>query len=125
MAKDRKADALLQALLAHRTIREAAVAANVSERTVYNHLSDPAFEARYQAARDDVIRGISNNLRGKMNEAVDVIGDIMSDKENRPGERLAAAKAVLEFGGKYIEANDIIERIAKLEGSVDVEHGNA
>jgi len=124
MSKNRKADAILQALLAHRTIREAAAAAGVSERVIYDYLSDPDFEARYKATRDDVIRGVANHLRERMNEAVDTIGDIMRDAENRPNDRLAAAKAVLDFGGKYIEVNDILERIAKLEGSVDGEHSS-
>jgi hypothetical protein len=115
MSKSRKADGVLQALLAHRTIREAAEAAGVSERVIYDYLKNPAFENRYKAARDDIIRGVSNHLREQMNEAVGVIGDIMRDAENRPSERLAAAKAVLEYGDKYIETGDILERIAKLE----------
>ena len=119
VSKSRKADNILQALLAHRTIREAAAAAGVSERVVYDYLSDPDFEARYKASRDDIIRGVSNNLRDKMNEAVDIIGDIMRDEENRPNDRLSAAKAVLEYGGKYIEANDILERIGKLEACAE------
>ena len=118
MSRSRKADTILQALLAHRTIREAAQAAQVSERVIYDYLADPAFESRYQAARDDIIRGVSNNLREQMNEAVDVIADIMRDADNRPLDRLAAAKAILEYGDKYIETSDILERISKLEGSV-------
>jgi len=115
MGKSRKADSILQALLSHRTIREAAQAARVSERVIYDYLNDPAFEARYKAARDDVIRGVSNHLREQMNAAVDVVVDIMGDNENRPIDRLAAAKAVLEFGEKYIESSDVLERINKLE----------
>ena len=121
MSKSRKADTILQALLAHRTIREAAAAAGVSERMIYDYLNNPAFEARYKAARDDIIRGVSNNLREQMSEAVDVISDIMRDADNRPLDRLAAAKAILEFGDKYIETGDILERIGKLEGGAEVE----
>ena len=124
MGKSRKADVILQALLAHRTIREAAAAAGVSERVIYDYLADPGFEERYKAARDDIIRGVSNNLREQMNEAVDTIGDIMRDGENRPNDRLAAAKAVLEYGSKYIEANDILERIGKLEARAEDEQGD-
>lgn len=118
---DRKADKILQALLTHRTIREAAKAAAISERTIYDYLADPDFEARYKAARDDIIRGVSNHLREQMNEAVEVIGSIMRDVENRPQDRLAAAKAVLEYGDKFIETNDILERIGKLEKDSDSE----
>ena len=124
MSKNRKADRILQALLTHRTIREAAVAAKVSERAVYDYLKDPDFDVRYKAARDDVIRGVSNHLREQMGDAVDIIGAIMRNSENRPHDRLAAAKAILEFGDRYIENRDILERIAKLERDVDNEQGN-
>ena len=88
---------------------------------MYDYLADHAFEARYKAARDDIIRGVSNHLREQMNEAVDVIGAIMRNAENRPQDRLSAAKAVLEFGDKYIESGDILERIGKLEKDTDIE----
>ena len=117
--KGRKADALLQALLTHRTVKEAAQAARVSERVVYSYLSDPAFESRYKAARDDIIRGVSNRLREEMGAAVDVIADIMRDTDSRPQDRLAAAKAVLDYGDKYVESGDILERIGKLEKGSD------
>jgi len=124
MNKSRKADSILQALLANRTIREAAEAAHVSERVIYDYLKNPAFETRYKAARDDIIRGVSNHLREQMNKAVDVISDIMRDEVNRPQDRLTAAKSILEFGDKYIDSNDILDRIGKLERSVDHEQGN-
>jgi hypothetical protein len=115
MNQGRKADAILQALLTHRTIKEAATAARVSERSMYNYLDNPAFYARYAAARDDVLRGVSNNLREQMNEAVDTISKIMRSTKSKPHERLAAAKAVLEYGIRYVESDDILSRISKLE----------
>jgi len=115
MSRSRKADTILQALLSSRTIREAAQVAKASERVIYDYLADPAFDARYKAARDDIIRGVSNHLRAKMSEAINVIGDIMSDAENRPQDRLTAAKLVLEFGARYIDSQDILERIKALE----------
>ena len=124
MSRNRKADNILQALLTHRTIKEAAQAARVSERVIYDYLNDMEFESRYKAARDDIIRGVSNHLREQMNEAVDVISGIMHNPENQPKDRLAAAKAVLEYGDKYIESSDILERIGKLERSADDGQGN-
>ena len=87
----------------------------MSERVMYNYLSDPTFDTRYKTARDDIVRGVSNHLREHMSEAVDIIGNIMRNPDNRPQDRLAAAKAVLEYGKKYIESGDILERIGNLE----------
>ena len=97
------------------------MAAGVSERVIYDYLKKPDFEDRYKAARDDIVRGVSNHLREQMNEAVDIIGDIMRAPENRAQDRLAAAKAVLEFGDRYIENDDVLGRITKLENSIDSE----
>lgn len=119
MSRSRKADNILQALLSHHTIREAAQATQVSERVIYDYLNDPDFESRYKVARDDIIRGVSNHLREQMNEAVDVIGDIMRDPENKANDRLAAAKSILEFGDKYITRNDILERLDNFEQKLD------
>ena len=115
MSRSRKTDNILQALLTHHTIREAAVAAKVTERTVYDHLTDPDFKARYQAARDDVLRGAANNLRERMSEAVNVIAAIMNDGTAPHRERRAAACAILEHGAKYTETLDVLERVKALE----------
>ena len=111
----RKADKLLQALMTHRTIAQAAKAAGLSERTAYDYLSQPQFQARYRQARDDVIRGLTNHLRERMNEAVDVIGEIMTDPENKAADRLSAAKAILDYKAKYNEQLDVLERLTALE----------
>lgn len=115
MSRNRKADKILQALLSNHTIREAAQTAQVSERVIYDYLKDPEFNNRYKAARDDITRGVANNLRGRMNEAVTVISDIMNNTENAPKDRLAAARAVLEYGARYAENQDIAERLKELE----------
>ena len=115
MSRSRKTDSILQALLANHTIREAAAAAQVTERTIYEYLRDPDFKADYQTARDDIIRGTANNLRNRMNEAVDVIATIMRDDAAPYRERRAAACAILEHGAKYTETLDILERMKTLE----------
>jgi hypothetical protein len=115
MIKDIKIEKFLQSLLTHRTVKEAAKAAGISERTAYLYLDDPTFANRYNAARDDLLRGVVNHLRGQMNAAVDVIAEVMNNAGNKPFERLTAAKYVLEFTNKYIESGDILERLGKLE----------
>ena len=113
----RKADKLINALITCRTLKQAAQAAGMSERSVHDYLNDPIFQERYRAAKDDVMRGVSNHLRGQMSAAVDVIADIMSDNENRPQDRLSAAKSILEYGARYVEEQEILERLKALEDS--------
>ena len=116
---NRRADRILEALLSNKTIKAAAEAAKVSERVVYNYLNDPAFEIRYKNARSNIILGVSNNLRSRMNEAVEIIGQIMCDTDVNAGNRLAAAKLILEMGNRYIETVDILERLQKLEANTN------
>jgi len=115
MSKNRKADKILQALLSHRTHREAAKAAGVSERVLYDYLKDPDFSERLQAASDDILRGITSDLQGQMSKAVSVIAEIMSDTENAPKDRLTAARLVLEYGTRTTTDNEISERLRVLE----------
>ena len=44
---------IIAALLQHGTIKEAAAAAGVTPRTIYNRMNDRAFRAQYEAAKND------------------------------------------------------------------------
>lgn len=116
--RTRREDTVLAALLAHRTIREAAQAAGVTERTVYEYLSNSAFKARYQAARDDVVRGAANSLRERMSEAADVITAIMRDTAAPHRDRRAAACAILDYAEKYTNTLDLLERMKSIEDKI-------
>ena len=72
----------------------------------------------YQVARNDVLRGTANNLRERMNEAVNVIAAIMNDTTAPHRERRAAACAILEHGVKYTETLDVLERMQVLEDKI-------
>jgi len=115
ISKNSKADNILQALLAHHTVRAAAEAAGVSERTVYDYLKNPAFKSRYDAARDDVVRGVSNYIREQMTEAVKIAVEIMSNAESKEFVRLSAVRLMLDYGMRIIETQDILERLTALE----------
>ena len=110
------ADKLLTALLTHGTVREAAKAAGLSERTAYAIVKDPAFQSRYQAAQTNVLREISGHLKQQMSKAVSVIVGIMTSTKVRPSDRLSAARTVLDYGIKFVEVIDIVERLDRLEG---------
>ncbi|MDL2280832.1 hypothetical protein LJC10_03100 [Selenomonadales bacterium OttesenSCG-928-I06] len=113
--KERTEDKVLQALLTSRTIAEAAEAAQITERYIYKLLEQPDFNARFKAAREDIIRGIANHIKSSMTEAIETIVNVMRNTENRPNDRLSAAKTILEHGNKYIELEDVLERLKRLE----------
>lgn len=87
---------ILAALLSSGTVREAASAAGLPIRTLYDRMSKPDFQIMYREARADVLREATNNLNKRVQAAVDTIAEIMTDAENNPAIRLQAAQTILK-----------------------------
>ena len=106
---------ILSALIATKTIGAAAVAAGVSERTIYSRLADDAFRAEYERRQSMTLDAACKALQEAMTDAVDVLTNIMQDAENSPQSRISAARSVLEYGVKLTELTDLAARVAALE----------
>lgn len=87
---------ILAALLSSGTVREAASAAGLPIRTLYDRMNTPDFQIMYREARADVLREATNNLNKRVQAAVDTIAEIMTDTENNPAIRLQAAQTILK-----------------------------
>ena len=87
---------ILAALLSSGTVREAASAAGLPIRTLYDRMNAPDFQIMYREARADVLREATNNLNKRVQAAVDTIAEIMTDAENNPAIRLQAAQTILK-----------------------------
>ena len=94
---------LIAALLNHGTIKQAAAAAGVSERTMYDRMNSGDFKELYKAAKADLIRGAVFSLNGKLQEAIDTIAGIMADESTNAATRLQAAQTILNTAGKFAE----------------------
>lgn len=112
-------DAFIAALLTEKTTRAAAKRAEISEVTAYKYLADPAFQKRYQAARDEALTAITNSFRNMMHEAGDVVFSIVRDDEINGYVRLSAARLIIETGFKATEVQDVVERLARLEKALE------
>lgn len=94
---------LIAALLNHGTIKQAAAAAGVSERTMYDRMNSGDFKELYKAAKADLIRAAVFSLNGKLQEAIDTIAGIMADESTNAAIRLQAAQTILNTAGKFAE----------------------
>ena len=94
---------IIAALLAGGTIKAAAAAAGVSERTIYDRMNEGAFQAVYKAAKADLIRAAVFSLNGKMQAAIDTVTAIMQDENNNAAVRLQAAQTILNNAGKFAQ----------------------
>lgn len=94
---------IIAALLNSGTIKAAAAAAGVSERTVYDRMANGEFQALYKAAKADLIRAAVLSLNGKVQAAIDTIADVMNNEQNNPATRLQAAQTILNSAARFTQ----------------------
>jgi hypothetical protein len=106
-------DALAAAVAAGQTLRDAAAAAGVGERTATRRWADPTFRSRVARLRGDMVARSLGRLADSMAEAADVLRQLLAAK----GEsvRLGAARSLLELGVKLRESVELEERLCALE----------
>ena len=106
-------DALALALASGKTITEAAVAAELSRRTVTRRVADPDFRRRVAELRAEMVA----RALGKMADGMAAAAETLRTSLDAEGEsvRLGAARSILEMGNKLREAVELEERVAELE----------
>lgn len=96
-------EAIISALLQHGTITAAAKALNVSQRTIYDRMKEPDFEADYSAARADILLSAVSGFNKKLSSAIDEVEKIMTDDAVNPATRLQAAQTIITNAGKFTQ----------------------
>ena len=94
---------IITALLNNGTIKAAAGAVGISERTLYDRMSGGEFQALYKAAKADLIRAAVLNLNRQLQAAIDTVVEVMENPDNNPAVRLQAAQTVLNTAGKFAQ----------------------
>jgi hypothetical protein len=110
-------DALLLALAAGNTIRDAARAAKIGERTATRRLADPAFRSRVVELRADMVSRALGKIADSMSDAAGTLPKLLKAKGE--GVRLGACRAMLELGVKLRESVELEGRLAALEQQTD------
>ena len=103
MTKGLSDEQLIAALLNNGTIKAAASSAGISERAIYDRMNTGEFQALYKAAKADLIRAAVFSINGKLQEAINTVAEIMTDKENNPAVRLQAAQTILNTACKFTQ----------------------
>ena len=107
-------DGLILSLACGATVEAAARKANVGEATVYRRLQDPAFRAKVDATRAELVQRATAMLTAAAMEAVKTLLDLQGAKQP-PATRLGAARAVLEMGSKLRTEGDLTARLEAAE----------
>lgn len=106
------------AMLTARTVREAAAAVGVTERTGLKYLANPAVKRALGQALDDALGQATRQVVKAMTGALDTLEEIHQDPDAPTGARVSAARAILDAGPKLREALDLAERVTALEQSL-------
>lgn len=114
---------IISSLLQHGTIKEAAAAAGTTPRTIYDRMNDREFRSQYMEAKNDIIRKAVFTINTQLAAAVDVVADIMSDREANPAIRLQAAQVLINNAGKFADrlARDEYQSRNEAKGPFDIE----
>lgn len=108
----------LQALLTCRTNQEAADQAGISIRTLQSYLADPDFRAEYENALQKATDSTAEKLKRCMNGAVDVLDTIAQSETAGSTARVQAARALIDFGMKVTEMEQIVSKLEELEARI-------
>jgi hypothetical protein len=106
-------DALLLALASGQTVRDAAHAAGVGERTATRRLSDPTFRQRVAEFRAEMVGRATGRLADGMTAAADTLRQLLSAEG--ASVRLAAARAILELANRLRQDVDLEQRLLAVE----------
>ena len=111
MAREKKAtdEQIIAALLANGTLRAAAAAVGISERTLYDRMNKGDFQALYRAAKADLIRAAVFNINSQLQAAINTVVQVMQDENNNAAVRLQAAQTILNNAGKFAQRLQIDE----------------
>jgi hypothetical protein len=113
----RKGDvALLVALAGGRTVREAARAAGIGERTATRRLADPAFRRRLAELRAEMVEQALGRAAKAMSAAADTLRKLL--QAQRESVRLGAARALLELTPRLRESVELEQRLLALEAKM-------
>jgi hypothetical protein len=118
----RKGDAaLLLALAAGQTVRDAARAAGIGERTATRRLADSDYRRRVTELRTAMVARALGQMADGMADAAATLRGLLSAKADTV--KLGAARALLEFGVRLRESVELDERLRALEGQLAGHNG--
>jgi hypothetical protein len=114
-------EALIHALAVGVSVPAAAGHAGLSKRTAYRRLEDPAFRARVDEARAEIVSGVVGRLSGIGVLAGDTLKDLLGDASS--SIRLGAARAALEFMFRGHEQDTLARQLRELKQQIEALQG--
>ena len=111
-AKQRR---FVAALLTAKSMREAARQAGISDRSCWRYLAAEPVRAELARRQDTVLAHVARRLAAEMEQALDVLHEVMVSRDAPDAPRVSAARAVLDSGLRLAEFVALAERVKVLE----------
>jgi hypothetical protein len=106
------------ALLNEPTVRKAAAAVGLNEKTIHRWLEEPAFSTAYRKARRQAFNQAISICHRFTPVALQTLAKILVNEKASDSSRVSAANAILKYGRDSIELDDLAERIGTLEAQL-------
>lgn len=103
------------AMLESSSVTAAAATAGIKTRTAWHYMADERVKAELQRRQGALLAQVTAGLVADLDSARGVLRDIMQNVANGPAVRVAAARAILQYGAAFIEVYSLAERIETLE----------
>jgi hypothetical protein len=115
--KIRRRGLLVEALLSSDSIAQAAEQVGIAKSTALRWLQNEDFRRQFARAKEDRLRVAGAILARNAAKAALTLEEILSSKpQPHQGARVAACRAVLELSIDAFLAENLAERISRLEG---------
>jgi hypothetical protein len=85
---------------------------------LWRWLQQPEFRKSYMEARRLAVQRAIARTQAATSEAVETLREVMNDQTAKGSERIAAAKAILDYAMKGIELEDHEQRLSELEAKL-------
>lgn len=105
----------LAALLTSPNREQAAKAAGITPRTMYNFFRDPEFCERYRQAFKNVVEDSARTAQRMMTPALATLRSVMRDENQPGGVRVQASKTVIDSALRMTEQVDVLGRVEDIE----------
>lgn len=111
----RNQEKFLIALLDSGTVVEASKKAGITTPTAYKYLNDPIFKKKNRELRREKFEGAVAKIVDSVDDAIEVLKQVMNDEEEVGATRVQAARTVIANAFKSYELQEIEERLEQLE----------
>ena len=114
----RNREKALAALLSSDTQAEAAAKIGISDRTMRGYLADPEFNAEYQRRNRRLVSDATRQIQASYQVAINALREIVESKLSSEAGRISAARALLEYGMKFTEVNEVMTQLENIENAI-------